>query len=143
MGAAILKRQVFAKEYLVDRNATQAAIRSGYSEHTAKQQGSRLLTNVDVQVDIAALERAQQKADTVSRAYVIAGLRELAENAESESTRVRALELLGKTMRMFIEVAEATHTLEVPELRKFTLQELLDLREAMKPAIEADVRVLD
>ena len=143
MGAAILKRQVFAKEYLVDRNATQAAIRSGYSEHTAKQQGSRLLTNVDVQVDIAALERAQQETDTVSRAYVIAGLRELAENAESESTRVRALELLGKTMRMFIEVAEATHTLEVPELRKFTLQELLDLREAMKPAIEADVRVLD
>jgi phage terminase small subunit len=43
------KRLVFAREYLVDQNATAAAIRAGYSENTAKQQGSRLLTKADVQ----------------------------------------------------------------------------------------------
>ncbi len=43
------KRLVFAREYLVDQNATAAAIRAGYSPRTAKQQGSRLLTKVDVQ----------------------------------------------------------------------------------------------
>jgi phage terminase small subunit len=42
------KQQRFAEEYVVDHNATQAAIRAGYSERTAKQQGSRLLTKVDV-----------------------------------------------------------------------------------------------
>ncbi|NQW20442.1 MAG: terminase small subunit, partial [Chloroflexi bacterium] len=42
------KRQSFAREFLVDRNATKAAERAGYSVHTAKQQGSRLLTFVDV-----------------------------------------------------------------------------------------------
>jgi phage terminase small subunit len=57
------KRQVFAKEYLADQNAKQAAIRAGYSERTAKQQGSRLLTYVDVQEEIALLEAAQQEAD--------------------------------------------------------------------------------
>ncbi|MFA9203068.1 MAG: terminase small subunit, partial [Flavobacteriales bacterium] len=40
------KQQRFIDEYLIDFNATQAAIRAGYSSDTAKQQGSRLLSNV-------------------------------------------------------------------------------------------------
>lgn len=46
------KQQAFVNEYLVDFNATQAAIRAGYSERTARAQGSRLLTNVDVSEEI-------------------------------------------------------------------------------------------
>lgn len=42
------KRRLFVREYLKDFNATQAAIRAGYSEHTATKQGARLLTFVDV-----------------------------------------------------------------------------------------------
>lgn len=42
------KHEKFAQEYCVDFNATQAARRAGYSKKTAKQQGSRLLTNVDI-----------------------------------------------------------------------------------------------
>lgn len=49
------KQAQFVAEYLVDLNATQAAIRAGYSEATAQEQGSRLLSNVMVQ---AALQRA-------------------------------------------------------------------------------------
>jgi phage terminase small subunit len=48
------RRARFAAEYLIDANATQAAIRAGYSPHTAKVQGSRLLTYADVQKMIAA-----------------------------------------------------------------------------------------
>ncbi len=50
------KQQRFAEEYVVDHNATQAAIRAGYSERTAKQQGSRLLTKVDVIEAVRAKE---------------------------------------------------------------------------------------
>jgi phage terminase small subunit len=42
------KQQRFVTEYLVDLNATQAAIRSGYSAKTAMAQGSRLLSHVEV-----------------------------------------------------------------------------------------------
>lgn len=42
------KQRRFCEEYLIDFNATQAAIRAGYSEKTAKSQGQRLLTNVDI-----------------------------------------------------------------------------------------------
>ena len=48
------RRSLFVREYLIDRNATQAAIRAGYSPKTAKQQGSRLLTDVDVAAQVAA-----------------------------------------------------------------------------------------
>ena len=51
------KQQAFIQEYLLDWNATQAAIRAGYSKATAKQQGSRLLTNVDVATAVAELKK--------------------------------------------------------------------------------------
>ena len=43
------KHERFCREYIIDLNATQAAIRAGYSEKTARSQGQRLLTNVDIQ----------------------------------------------------------------------------------------------
>jgi phage terminase small subunit len=47
MSLAFRQRR-FVNEYLVKLNAAKAAIRAGYSPKTAKSQGSRLLTNVDV-----------------------------------------------------------------------------------------------
>lgn len=52
------KQARFVAEYLIDLNATQAAIRAGYSKRTANEQGSRLLTNVSVK---AAIAQAQEK----------------------------------------------------------------------------------
>ncbi len=60
-----LKRQRFVNEYLIDGNATQAAARSGYSKATVKQQGSRLLSFVDVKSEIAA-----KKAEIARRSEV-------------------------------------------------------------------------
>lgn len=47
------KQERFVAEYLIDLNATQAAIRAGYSEKTAQEQGSRLLSHVMVKAEIA------------------------------------------------------------------------------------------
>lgn len=52
------KQARFVAEYLVDLNATQAAIRAGYSAKTAEQQGSRLLRNVQVRSEV---EKRQAK----------------------------------------------------------------------------------
>jgi len=65
------ERQIlFAKEYVKDWNATQAAIRAGYSEKTAAQQAARLLKNVNilkyVQGGISkAVEHAELTADWI------------------------------------------------------------------------------
>ncbi len=75
------KQRAFVEEYLCDFNATQAAIRVGYSERTAKQQGQRLLTNVDLKaaVDAAIDERNARTRVTADRV-----LKELARAAFSD-----------------------------------------------------------
>lgn len=65
------QQQRFVEEYLIDLNATQAAFRAGYSEKTAKQQGSRLLTHVDVQKAITAAQEARSKRVGVTQDYVL------------------------------------------------------------------------
>lgn len=49
------KQARFAQEYIIDMNATQAAIRAGYSERTAYSQGERLLKHAEVREEIARL----------------------------------------------------------------------------------------
>lgn len=69
------RQRRFIEEYPVDLNATQAAIRVGYSEKTARSQGQRLLTNADIRQVIEATE-----AERLERIGVRAGrvLEELA-----------------------------------------------------------------
>jgi phage terminase small subunit len=52
------KQERFCREYVIDSNATQAAIRAGYSKKTAQQQSSRLLLNVVVAERIVELTQA-------------------------------------------------------------------------------------
>lgn len=65
------KQQRFVEEYLVDLNQTQAAIRCGYSPRTAKQQGSRLLTNADVQAAITAAQARRSERTEVEQDRVL------------------------------------------------------------------------
>lgn len=50
------RQKRFVTEYIIDHNATQAAIRAGYSERTARSQGQRLLTKVDIKKAIKELQ---------------------------------------------------------------------------------------
>ena len=77
------KQKRFVEEYLIDLNATQAAIRAGYSPDSAKEIGSENLTKPDIAkaVDQAIAERSRRtgvNADRVVRelakiAFVNAG----------------------------------------------------------------------
>jgi phage terminase small subunit len=60
------RQERFVEEYLIDVNATQAAIRAGYSPRTAEAQGSRLLSNVKVQRVIAARMAKRSKRTEVA-----------------------------------------------------------------------------
>lgn len=57
MPALSEKQKRFVAEYLIDLNATQAAIRAGYSKKTATVQASRLLTNAKVQKELSGQQK--------------------------------------------------------------------------------------
>lgn len=107
------RQQRFVDAYLVDPNATKAAIAAGYSAATAKQQGSRLLTNVDV---AAALAKRQQKAadraDLTLESHLAAlnALRDKAAAAEQFSAAVSAEVSRGKACGLYVEKSETKHT---------------------------------
>jgi phage terminase small subunit len=50
------KRRRFVEEFRISLNATEAALKAGYSQKTARQQGSRLLTFVDIQDALAEVQ---------------------------------------------------------------------------------------
>jgi phage terminase small subunit len=79
------QQRVFVAEYLKDRNGTQAAIRSGYSAHTAAEQAKRLLRNAQIQASIESFViKAEEKAGlTVERT-----LREVARLAYFDPRRL-------------------------------------------------------
>lgn len=73
-----VKQRMFVEEYLIDLNATQAAIRAGYSAKTADQQGSRMLANVKVQQAIAERMAERSKRTGVSQDRVVLELAKVA-----------------------------------------------------------------
>lgn len=66
------KQKRFAREYIVDLNATQAAIRAGYSPRTANEQGTRLLANAGMKAFVVALmEKREQKTEIVAERVLL------------------------------------------------------------------------
>ena len=72
------KQARFVAEYLIDLNATQAAIRAGYSAKTAQVQGSRLLSNAMVAAAVATGKGRQLATADLSAVRVLEELRRLA-----------------------------------------------------------------
>ncbi len=73
--ASLTPRQAqFVAEYLIDLNATQAAIRAGYSAKTAEQQASRLLSNVKVGEAVHSAQEARSKRTQITADRVLAEL---------------------------------------------------------------------
>lgn len=72
------KQERFVAEYLKDLNATQAAIRSGFSEKTAAQAASRLLRNVEIAQAVQAGKSQQLQSADLSAARVLEEYRRLA-----------------------------------------------------------------
>ncbi len=97
------KQKRFIEEYMVDLNATQAAIRAGYSKNTAAEQGHQLLqkTSIIEAVQVAQAEISRRTEVTVDG--VITGLLAEAEGKadSTPSSRVAAWAHLGKHLGIF------------------------------------------
>ena len=101
-----IKQAVFVREYAVDSNATQAAIRAGYSRRTAYAQGSRLLKNAEVHAEIEARQKRQSARVDVEIDEIVQGLRSIAEDASAPpAARVSAWKALGDYKGMFEPVS--------------------------------------
>lgn len=118
------KQDRFCREYVIDCNGTQAAIRAGYSPKTANEQASRLLANVSVSRRVHELQGKVAEKCEITAEYVLNGLREVAERCMeakpvldreghetgeftfNPSGANKAFELLGKYLKLFTDKHE-------------------------------------
>lgn len=77
--ALTAKQQMFVKEYLVDLNATQAAIRAGYSAKTAGVIGDENLKKPEIASAIQSAMDSRSQRTEITADYVLAGIQEIAE----------------------------------------------------------------
>ena len=131
------KQENFCREYIIDCNATQAAIRAGYSAKTAKAIASENFTKPYINNRIAELMKEKEeapiaKADEVLR-YLTSVLRGQSESeivvvegtgdgcsdarrmikTPDEKERLKAAELLGKRYMLFTDKVETTDKVTV------------------------------
>ena len=97
------KQKRFADEYLTDLNATQAAIRAGYSEKTARSIGQRLLTKVDIQKYIQERLKERQERFEITQEMIVnelckLGFAEVDAELLKPSDKIKALELTARML---------------------------------------------
>lgn len=125
------KQKEFVRQYLVDLNATQAAVRAGYSVKTAYRQGADLLQKTSIREAIEKAQAKRARRVEVTQDYVLSNLVEVVERTmqrapvtdrkgeqvtDEEGRAVwtfdakganRALELLGKHLGIFTDKVRA------------------------------------
>ena len=143
------RRQLFIREYLVDGNGTQAAIRAGYSERTANEQAARMLADVSVAREVARLQAdviAEVEARVlVTREDVIRNLLAVQDEARNavkpdHKAAARCWELVGKDMAMFADRLKLELSVEQQErIQQWSDAHGRAVRETLIPALGSDV----
>ena len=132
------KQELFCKEYLIDLNATQAAIRAGYSKKSVRSQSQGLMANPSIQARIQFAMTERVKRTEVTSDYVLKAITDTidrcsqrtfpvdangervmvmtdsglvpAEHPFDATAVLRGSELLGKHLRLFTEKVEVETT---------------------------------
>lgn len=97
------KQKRFCEEYLIDLNATQAALRAGYSKRTAYSIGDENLKKPEIQNYLSELMKKRSERTGIKADDVINELKSVAftETNITGKEKVKALELLGKHLGLF------------------------------------------
>jgi phage terminase small subunit len=110
------KQRKFCDEYLVDLNATQAAIRVGYSEKTASEQSSRLLSNVKIKNYIQNKQKKTSDKLEINKELILQMVFDIAKSkGERTNDRLKAIEIVNKMLGLNeAEKHEVKEMLEQP-----------------------------
>lgn len=123
------KQQRFVDEYIISGNATQAAIRAGYSKKTARFVGAENLTKPNIKVELEKRNAEIKSQKTMDMQEVMERLAAIArgETVEQQVTnkgtvveiepktsdQIRAMELIGKRYGAWTDKKEVTGGLEI------------------------------
>lgn len=117
------RQKLFVDEYLIDLNATQAAIRAGYSEKTAKSIGQENLTKPDIALAIQERIIEREARTKITQDKVLQDIELIKQDAMKQkidsngneemlnhNAALKACELQGKHLAMWTDKIDSTVT---------------------------------
>lgn len=135
------KQECFCREYVIDSNGAAAAVRAGYSERTAKEQASRLLTNANVQAYISQLRLDIQERNKITVDEIVTELANMfrvdPKDIYEEDGTVRNLSDMTRDVRFSIKSIQITEQrlgeegMIIETKRKVELYSKLDAAEKL------------
>ena len=99
------------QEYLIDPNATQAAVKAGYSPKTAYAMGAENLRKPQIMAELMSMQAEVGKRLNITAESVLAGISATileAKEAQQFGAALKGYELLGKNLKMWTEKSEVT-----------------------------------
>lgn len=129
MSKLTVKQGRFCEEYIIDLNATQAAVRAGYTEKSARVTACKMLTNANIELKIANLMKERSELTSISAQWVLKSLKSVADRCMTvepvmvrgdggmeesgeykfdSSGANRSLELMGKHLKLFTDKIDHT-----------------------------------
>lgn len=126
--ALTAKQEAFVAEYLIDLNATQAAIRAGYSVNTARAISSEILAKPDIQAEIAAAMKARAERTEITQDKVLADVEKIkldamrskigkdgTEEMINHAAALKACELQGRHLKMWNDKLDITANVSIAD----------------------------
>lgn len=103
------KEAAFVREYLVDKNATQAATRAGYSPRSAGKHAHDMLQRPVIKAALTRELKAQAARTLITADKVLLDIQKFGDSAAKVGeyhAAIRSRELLGKHYKLFTEKHE-------------------------------------
>lgn len=130
------KQEMFCKEYLVDLNATQAALRAGYSENTASEMGYENLRKPQIEEKIQELMDKRSQKVEINAENVLLSILDIRDTCATKielrdkegellgyeglvdiNGALKANELLGKHLKLFTDKVEHSGEIKMPAIK--------------------------
>lgn len=119
------RQKAFCEYYVASGNATESAIKAGYSEKTARSIGQRLLTNVDIKKYIKELQEKAKESRILTAREKREWLSEVIKNGnEKLQDRLKALDILNKMDGDYVEKLQLSGQLNTNPFSGLTIEEL-------------------
>ena len=143
MAKLTAKQQRFCDEYLIDLNATQAAIRAGYSSNTANEQGARLLAKVSVQNYIQERKQDRIERTEITQDMVLNELANIAFSNIADYVKVVEKEAVVDGKKIKYKTVDATLTDNLSEEQKKALSVIKEGKNGLEIKMNDKVRALE
>lgn len=105
------KQKRFCEEYIIDLNASAAAVRAGYTEKSARVTASKMLTNANIEAYIQSLSAKHTEKTGITADWVLNGIKELTDRLiemDDPKAAFKGYELGGKYLTLFSDKVDHT-----------------------------------